>query len=287
MQHFDATPAVATVIEPAEQRSLEAAAQGRFAAYHTQSVDELLRTVRERPVHAVLVSPRCLPSDQLPRLATLVKGFPEVPALAVVSRHDADASARLLDLGASGVRRLVDLSGREGWHALRQLLLEPASPAAATILAKVLPAMGDDATVGCREFQETIIRLGPQLPTVRRLTRRLHVLPTTFMSRFFRAGLPSPKRYLAAVRLVHAAALFEISSLSVSDVAYRLEYSSPQSFGRHVRALLGVTAGEFRRRFTFAAALEDYVTRLIVPFRVTFSTFHPIEPGVADLGHRW
>jgi transcriptional regulator GlxA family with amidase domain len=122
---------------------------------------------------------------------------------------------------------------------------------------------------------------------VRRLTRRLQVLPSTFMSRFFRAGLPSPKRYLAGVRLLHAAALFEVHSLSVSDVAYRLEYSSPQSFGRHVRALLGVTAGEFRRRFTFTTALEDYVTRLIVPFRVTFSTFHPIELGVADLGHRW
>jgi len=242
MQRFDATPAVATVLEPAERRSLDVAAQGRFAAYHAHTVDELLRTVRERPVHAVLVSPRCLPADQLQRLATLVKGFPEVPALAVVSRHDPDASARLLELGASGVRRLVDLSSREGWHPLRELLVQPASPAAATILARVLPALGEDATVGCRRFQETVIRLAPQLPTVRRLTLRLRVRPSTFMSRFFRAGLPSPKRYLAAMRLVHAAALFEVPSLSVSDVAYRLEYSSTQSFGRHVRALLGVTA---------------------------------------------
>ena len=60
------------------------------------------------------------------------------------------------------------------------------------------------------------------------------------MSRFARAGLPSPKNYLAAIRLLHAAFLFETAGLSVADVAYRLEYSSPQSFGRHLRAMLGL-----------------------------------------------
>lgn len=287
MPPFDAPPAVATVLEPAERRSLEAAANGRFATFHAQSVDELVRTVRERPVQAVLVSPRCVQPEQLSRLASLMQGFPEVPAVAVVSRHDGRASARLLEMGASGVRHLVDLSGRDAWRPLHSMLLEPASPTAAAILARALPALGDDTTPGARRFQEVIIRLAPRLPSVRRLARHLSVVPSTLMSRFFRAGLPSPKRYLASVRLVHAAALFQAPSLSVSDVAYRLEYSSPQSFGRHVRALLGITGAEFRHRYSFEAALDDYVSRLIVPFRVTFSTFHPFEPGVADLGHRW
>ena len=66
------------------------------------------------------------------------------------------------------------------------------------------------------------------------------------MSRFYRAGLPSPKSYLAGVRVLHAAYLFQNLGLSVADVAYRLDYSSPQSFSRHVNAMLGVTAGEFR-----------------------------------------
>src|SRR5439155_16581475 len=48
------------------------------------------------------------------------------------------------------------------------------------------------------------------------------------------------------MRLLHAAYLFLNPGLSVSDVAYRLDYSSPQSFGRHLKAMLGVTAGEFR-----------------------------------------
>ena len=96
------------------------------------------------------------------------------------------------------------------------------------------------------------------------------------MSRFFRAGLPSPKRYLAATRLLHAAALFETPGMSISDVAYRLEYSSPQSFGRHVRAVVGMTAGEFRGRCGFEVAVTDFTTRLIVPFRAVFRSFRPL-----------
>jgi len=65
------------------------------------------------------------------------------------------------------------------------------------------------------------------------------------------------------MRLVHAAYLFSNPGLSVADVAYRLDYSSPQSFGRHLKAMLGVTAGEFRRRFPFDVSLERYVDLLI------------------------
>ena len=95
------------------------------------------------------------------------------------------------------------------------------------------------------------------------------------MSRFARAGLPSPKNYLAAIRLLHAAFLFETAGLSVADVAYRLEYSSPQSFGRHLRAMLGLTALEFRRRFPFPVALERFVALMMEPYREIWRTFHP------------
>src|SRR5256886_16301289 len=69
------------------------------------------------------------------------------------------------------------------------------------------------------------------------------------------------------MRLLHAAFLFQNPGLSVADVASRTDYSSPQSFGRHLRAVLGVTAGEFRRRFPFDAALTRYLDLLITPYR--------------------
>src|SRR6185503_5358149 len=117
---------------------------------------------------------------------------------------------------------------------------------------------------------EVMIRTAANTPSVRALSRHLRVRPTTLMSRFFRARLVSPKRYLAATRLLYAAQLLEMDGLSIGDVAYRLEYSSPQSLGRHLRAVVGVTAGEYRRRYRFTAALDDYVNRMIVPFRATF-----------------
>jgi AraC-like DNA-binding protein len=276
---------VATVMEPDERARVDAAVQGRARALHANSVTEAIRAVRERGVEAVLVSPRTVERQHLASVGTLVRRFPSVPTVAIVSRHDPASTDRLLHFGAYGVRRVVDLTVREGWNQLRELVSHAATPTAARILARVLPALGEP-TADCRKFFEVVIRTAPRTPSVRALTRVLQVQPSTFMSRFFRAKLVSPKRYLGATRLLYAASLFEMNGLSVGDVAYRLEYSSPQSFGRHLRAVSGMTAGEFRRRYSFQGALNDYVTRLIVPFRVTFRTFHPLEPGVADHGHR-
>ena len=57
-----------------------------------------------------------------------------------------------------------------------------------------------------------------------------------------RLGIPTPTRYLAYVRLIRAARLFENPGLSVADVANHLDYSSPQSFGRHVKSVLAINA---------------------------------------------
>ncbi len=277
---------VATVLEPQERPRLDAAVDGRIQSVHAETVGEVIRAVRERPVNAVLLSPRRVTPQQMSGVASLVQGFPGVPTVAVVSRHDRESSERLLEMGACGVRRLVDLSKRDGWQELRTLVADPASPAGSRILARVIPALGMP-TPDSLHFFESVIRLAPGITTVRGLAQRLGVAPSTFMSRFFRAGVPSPKRYLTAVRLVYAAALLEVPGLSIADVSCRLEYSSPQGFGRHVRTSLGVTAAEFRQRFSFGVALEDFVARLIAPYRECFRQFRPLNKGVTDLGHLW
>lgn len=274
---------VATVLEPAVRTRLDAAVHGSFATVHVETLPDVIRAVRERPVHAVLLSPRVVQREHLRDVDELVRGFPGVPTVAVVTTHDPASSERLLELGACGVRQMVDLSVREGWQRLRDLVAEPVSPIAALILGAVVPAVGD-VPPDCRRFLEVLARRSPRLTSVRSLARHFRVRPSTFMSRFFRAGLPSPKRHLAATRLIHAAALLEVDRLSIADVAYRLDYSSPQSFGRHVRAVAGMTAGEFRRRYTVTTAVADYVTRLIVPFRAALRTFHPLDHWVAETG---
>src|SRR5437867_879675 len=125
---------------------------------------------------------------------------------------------------------------------------------------------------------------GEALPAVRGSARHLRVRPSTLMSRFHRAVSPSPKSYIAGMRLLHAAYLFQNAGLSGSDVAYRMDCSSPQSFGRHLRAVLGVTAGEFRRRFPFDIALTRYIGLLVTPYREALRAFHPFNAGSWDQG---
>lgn len=272
---------VAAVLTPGERQRVDAAGNGIFAVVHRDSVPDAVRVVRERPVDAVLVSVhRCAP-EQIAAVGRLVRDFPGIPTVALVSQHNAGATEMLLRLGASGVRQVVDVTVPAGWAQLRQVVGQPATRAVARIQGPILEALGE-APPDARLFVEVMVRLAPETPTVRKLSGRLHVRPSTLMSRFSRAGLPSPKNYLAAVRLLHAAHLFEAGGLSVADVSYRLEYSSPQSFGRHLRTMLGITSSEFRQRFPFPLALDRFIALMLMPYRKTWEEFHPLAAGGWD-----
>lgn len=272
-------PTVAAVVAPAERASLDAASVGCFAVLHRSSLPEAVRTVRERSVDAVLLSVHQCAEARPDLVDQLVRGFPGVPTVALVTRHDATASETLLRLGATGVRQVVDVTVPAGWTRLRQLVAQPASSGAARILAPVLAAL-PDLTPDARFFLEVTIRLAPEVTAVRVLAVRLSIKPSTLMSRFARAGIPSPKTYLAAVRLLYASQYFEGEGRSVADVAYRLDCSSPQSFGRSLRAMLGITPGEFRRRFPFPTALARFLAQLVTPYQRAWSGFHPLRGEV-------
>jgi len=274
---------VCTVLAPPERPRVDAAGDGYFTALHVDSFRDVLHTARKRRVDALVISVHGCGGRELPAVARFVREFPAIPAVALVSRHDTAATETLLRLGATGVRAAVDCTAPGGWRRLRELLGHPASPVAALVLARILPALAD-IPGDARLFFEALARLAPVLSTVRGLARHLRISPSTLMSRFYRAGLPSPKNYLAGVRLLHAAYLFQNPGLSVADVAYRLDYSSPQSFGRHLKAMLGVTAGEFRHRFPFDVALTRFVDLLITPYREALRAFHPLNAGMWDQG---
>jgi len=274
---------VCTVLPLPDRLRVDAAGDGCFATLHAESFGEVLDAARRKRVDALVISVHRCGGEALPAVARFVREFPAIPAVALVSRHDPEATEALLRLGATGVRAAVDCTDPAGWRRLRDLVGRPASPVAAHILARLMPALAE-APEDARLFFDVIARLAPVLTTVRGLARHLRLCASTLMSRFYRAELPSPKRYLAAMRLLHAAYLLQNPGLSVADVAYRLDYSSPQSFGRHLKAMLGVTAGEFRRRFPFEVSLTRYVDLLITPYRETLRAFHPLNAGVGDQG---
>lgn len=274
-----ATFTVATVLLPTERSRVDAAVGGNCTAVHRESVPDAMKVVRERPVDAVLVSVHRVGAGDADQVRRLVQAFPGLPAVALMSQRDHAAHRSLLQLGASGIREVVDVSSAAGWGELRHLLVEPTSRPAARILGPLLarlPGLRADTRV----FLDTLVRAAPTTPTVRQLARLCRIQSSTLMSRFSRVGLPSAKNYLASLRLLHAAQDMENDGLSLADVAYRMQYSSPQSFGRHVRSLLGITGTEFRRRFPFPVAQERFHRVMVDPYVGTWQRFHPLGRDV-------
>lgn len=274
---------VCTLLAPAERARLDAAGSGCFTALHAATVGELRAAARHARVDAVVISAAHCAQDALPAVARFVREFPAIPTVALVLRHDGATTEALLRLGATGVRLAVDATEPGGWRRLRDTVGRPVAPVTARILARLDPAL-DGSAVEVVRFFETLARLAPALATVRSLCRHLGVQPSTLMSRFQRAGLPSPKSYLAGMRLLHVAYLLGNPGLSVADVAYRMDFSSPQSLGRHLKAMLGLTPGEFRQRFPFEVALSRYLDLLIIPYREILRALHPCQAGLRDQG---
>ena len=126
--HHD-TPAIAsplpiaTMLTPNERIRVDAAGEGSYQALHRDSVAELVQDLKSNRVSAVLVSvTRC---DQRARagVAALVREFPRVPTVALLTQLDRSTPHAMLSLGSTGVRQLVDVREAEGWRELRNYLL--------------------------------------------------------------------------------------------------------------------------------------------------------------------
>ena len=99
---------VCTVLPPPERPRLDAAGDGCFNALHADSLREALYVARRRRVDAVIISVHRCHGEALPGVARFVREFPAIPAVALVSHHDREATETLLRLGATGVRNAVD-----------------------------------------------------------------------------------------------------------------------------------------------------------------------------------
>lgn len=269
---------IATMLTPSERIRVDAAGEGSYYALHRDNVAEVVQDLKSNRVSAVLVSvARC---DQQSRagVAALVREFPRIPTVALLTQIDRATPRAMLALGSTGLRDLVDVREADGWRELRTRLLasrgddiqREALGQLATDLASVPP--------DCWRFFEALFLAPTRVCTVRMLAERLDVVPSTLMSRFFRARLPAPKQYLASARLIRAARLFENAGLSVANVANHLDYSSPQSFGRHVRMLMHMTAMQFRDHYDGEGMLQHFRLTLVLPHLATLRELRPLTP---------
>jgi len=272
---------VTTILTPGERQRVDAAAEGLYAAFHRESFDEVLADLRERRAGAVLISIARYGLQNSARMAAMVREFPRVPAMALLTETQYSTPQNLLALGQLGVRILIDARQPSGWQALRDVL---AAERSSDLQRAALGQLSSDlsgVSIDCWRFFELLFSHSPQVHTVRQLSRQLHILPSTLMSRFFRAHLPPPKKYLSLARLIRAAKLFENPGLSVASVANYLDYSSPQSFGRHVRTVMQMSPVVFRETYDGAGMLQHFRNELVLPHVEVFKHFRPAatSPG--------
>jgi AraC-like DNA-binding protein len=273
---------VVTLLTSDERLRVAAAGHALYEALHRESLEEVGQELRRRPVSGVVLSVRML--ARLTRrdallVAELVREFPGVVTVALVCEAAAGMPETVLALGRCGVRRAVDARGPAGWGMLREVL--GMNPVVAIERAAIERITADlvGADAGCLRFFRTLFEVPARVSTVRALAEEFGVLSTTLMSRFFRAGLPAPKRYLAMARLVRAARLLENPGWTLSATADQLEYSSAQSFARHVRVFAGVSAAEFRACYDGVAMLERFRRELVLPHLPSLRTFVPFVGG--------
>ncbi len=277
-------PPIATLLTPAERARVDAAGEGYYETLHRETVDDVIRDLKSRRIHAVLVSVTCA-STHASRVASMVREFPRVRAVALLSELEPRTPHAVLSLGQSGIRRLVDVRQPAGWRELRGALMADSGDSTQRSVLGQLAIDLAGVPEDCWLFFETLFSCSPRIGNVRTLAQQLEVLPSTLMSRFLRAGAPAPKRYLAMARLVRAARLFENAGFSIANVANHLDYSSPQSFGRHVRTLLQMTAGDFRHRYDGAGMFERFREELVVPHVARLRVLRPLTAPVGWVGN--
>jgi AraC-like DNA-binding protein len=282
---------VSTMLTVPERYRVDAVGADAYDLVHRDTIDEVLRDVRDQRARAIVLSVARCERPEVARIecrvAGIVRDYPRVTAVALLSEFTGEAPSTMLLLGRCGIRTIVDARRPEGWRVLRDALAarRVTGDITSCALAQLMGDLGS-APPDCRQFFVPLFNSGEPVTTVAQLARTLAVLPSTLISRFCRARLPSPKTYLSWARLIRAAALLENPGVSASAVATALEYSSPQGFSRHVRLRLNLTLTAFRRHYTGAGMFARFRQELVLDHLSKLMRFRPLTgdqgPGTSS-----
>jgi AraC-like DNA-binding protein len=246
---------------------LRRAAAARFTLARATSWGEALATIRSRPVELAVVDPLFAGSARAQEIERLRVLFPSLPLILYTSLSP-ETAAVLLSLGQRGIRyvvfaryddhpaRLREVLGQEEGRAVSHLFLEQLAGALAPLPSEL------------RWVLEEAFQAPDRVQTVGQIAARARVDRRTCERWFTRVGLPSPRHFLAAARVLYAHRLLQDPGFTVEDVAQRLGYAQVKTLQQHARAYLGLTAGEMRLSLTPEQALEQVAQRFLAPSRL-------------------
>lgn len=213
--------------------------------------------VRRRPADVAVLDPGADGTVRTQDIVSLVRSYPSLPVLIYTV------------LSPQTMRAVVELSG----HGVHQVVLHRFDDEPRRFLQTLEQQPGvtlSDALLD-RLAERLAVLPPPLVRAVEQLFRRplgfagaddlarAAAMPLRTLYRVLEAArLASPKTMVRAARLLRAYAYLRDSGHSVEDVAVKLDYSSRQLFGRHVREAFGVAPIDLRRR----VAPDECVSRL-------------------------
>jgi AraC-like DNA-binding protein len=192
--------------------------------------------------------------------------FPSLPLMLYTS-FTPQIGVVLLQLGQRGIRNIVFARIEDHPARLREVLAHEAVRAVSHQLLNHIATVLSDLPTELRWVLEEALRAPEEIQTVGRLAERAHVDRRTCERWFARVGLPSPRHFLAAARVLYAHRLLQDPGFTVEDVAERLGYSQVKTLQQHARTHLGLTAGEMRLSLTPEDALDRVTRQFGLPAR--------------------
>jgi len=241
---------------------LRRAAAGMFSFVHVGDWDEALWAIRVRPVELAVVDP-LLPGgggargQEIGRLRLL---FPSLPLILYTSLTP-DVASVLLSLGKQGITNVVLARFDDHPARLSEVLKQEGARSASRQLlgqfAEGLAPLSPDL----RWLLEGALHAPDEVQTVQQLATRANVTRRTCERRFARLGLPSPRHFLAAARVLYAHRLLQDPGFTIEDVAQRLGYAQVKTLQQHARNYLGLTAGEMRLSLSVDEAMQSVLAR--------------------------
>ncbi|MCV9966004.1 GlxA family transcriptional regulator [Pararhizobium sp. BT-229] len=157
----------------------------------------------------------------------------------------AGAMMAWIDLGLKLVARFMSPSIQLA--TARFMLVDP-SGREQTFYSTFAPKLhhGDEAVL---KIQHWLQAHHTEKITLEMMAERAGLGERTFLRRFQKATGLNPTEYCQQLRIAKARELLEISSIKVEQIAWQIGYEDPGAFRKIFRKLLGLSPGEYRRRF--------------------------------------
>ena len=251
---------VLAAVPEIQYQKLRRATAGRFTFVHARTWDEALAAIRTRPVELAVVDP-LLPGEargqEIERLHLL---FPSLPLILYTTLTPQIAPV-LLALGNQGIRHVVFARFDDHPARLSEVLAREEARAASQQLLSQLAGALAPLPPDLRWILEETLRTPEDVQTVQQLAARAGIDRRTCERWFTRVGLPSPRHFLAAARVLYAHRLLQDPGFTIEDVAQRLGYARVKTLQQHAHCYLGLTAGEMRLSLSVDEALQAVLSR--------------------------